>query len=172
MGTVAAAQDGGQALVVDRHDSVQRDVVRASLRGPEVKRPQIIGPCNPRSQVKLAAALRLAAQRVLDVPACAALFSVQGADGLERLRIVHYRSAVHADGLGVCRRGRGAAAFTLVGSPVTTLCPAFEQLTVESAAVVVLHEALHYAGLTEWPLDPDAQDSRSINQMVRVACGL
>ncbi len=162
-----AAQEWHARLAANRTDAA------SSLRqadGDGNEADYVVGCCGARTRVKLAAALRLAAQLVTSVRSCAALFSDLGADGLERLRINHYRSAVYADALNVCRRGRGAAAFTLVGSPITTLCPAFDELTVEAAAHVVLHEALHSAGLTEWPLDPDAQDSRSINRAVQLAC--
>lgn len=153
--------------------AASRTDAASSLRkagGDGYEADYVIGCCGARTRVKLAAALRRAAQLVTSVRSCAELFSDLGAEGIDRLRIVHYRSAVYADALEVCRRGRGAAAFTFVGSPITTLCPAFDELTVEAAAHVVLHEALHSAGLTEWPLDPDAPNSRSIHRVVHMAC--
>ena len=132
----------------------------------------MLGGYDPSTRVRLTAALRVAAQRVRDVPACAALFERFGADGVECLRLSLYQSVARGGGEGVCARGLGSVAFTRVKSPLTTLCPTFDQLTIEQAAVAVLHEALHFAGQTEWPLDPNAPTAGEINQMVRVACEL
>jgi hypothetical protein len=63
-------------------------------------------------------------------------------------------------------------AFTVVGSNWTGLCRDFSQLTDLEAAVVLLHEALHHAGVTEWPLDPDARRSSEISADVGRRCGL
>lgn len=172
LGTVAVAQDGGQALTVDRDDSVERDVVRASLARPGDMKPLIPGGLDPRIRGRLNVAFRLAAERVSGLPTCAALFADLGAEGLERLRATRYQSVADTGGARVCGRGLGAAAFTLVNSPRTIVCPSFERLTVEEAAVIVIHEALHFSGQTEWPRDPDAPNGGQINRMVRVACGL
>jgi len=45
-------------------------------------------------------------------------------------------------------------------------------LLTEQAAMVVIHEALHHAGLPERPHDKKAMTSGQINDMVREACGL
>ncbi|MCG6947754.1 MAG: hypothetical protein LJE93_02410 [Acidobacteria bacterium] len=46
------------------------------------------------------------------------------------------------------------------------------ELSDEQAAMVIIHEALHHAGLSEYPKDPDAMTSRAINGMVSEKCGL
>jgi hypothetical protein len=46
-----------------------------------------------------------------------------------------------------------------VGSPSTFVCRLFQRLGDERAAVVLIHEALHHAGLTEYPQDPEAMTS-------------
>jgi hypothetical protein len=38
--------------------------------------------------------------------------------------------------------------------------------------MVIVHEALHHAGLNEYPKDPDAMTSKQINGMVMKHCGL
>ncbi len=63
-------------------------------------------------------------------------------------------------------------AFTSLGSAVTRLCPGFARLDDERAAVILLHEALHRAGLDEWPHDPDGLTPQGINELVREGCGL
>jgi hypothetical protein len=46
------------------------------------------------------------------------------------------------------------------------------ELFDEQAAMVIIHEALHHAGLSEYPQDPDGMTSRAINGMVMEQCGL
>jgi hypothetical protein len=58
-----------------------------------------------------------------------------------------------------------------VGAAPTFLCTGFSSLTDEHAALVLVHEALHHAGLTESPSDPSGMSSAAINEMVRTACG-
>jgi hypothetical protein len=41
----------------------------------------------------------------------------------------------------------------------------------ECAAAVLIHEALHYAGLSEQPRDPQGMHARDIDRMVKKACG-
>jgi hypothetical protein len=161
--TIAGAQPAGQ-------DS--GSVTTASLRGPDDVRPLVQGGFDARIRGKLSVAFRLANQRLREVPECAQLFADLSADGLAQLRATRYQSVADTGGDRVCGRGLGAAAFTMVNSPRTIICPAFDRLTVEGAAVILLHEALHSAGQTEWPLDPSAPNSGQLNRMIRVACDL
>jgi hypothetical protein len=69
----------------------------------------------------------------------------------------------------VCRR---ACAVTAVGKRPVKLCRHFAQLSDSHAAMIVIHEALHLAGLTEYPHDPDAMSGVAINRMVTEACDL
>lgn len=135
-------------------------------------RPLILGGFAARTRSKLAVAFQMAAGRLHDLPVCAALFTELGANGLTQLAATRYKPVADTGGERVCGRGPSAAAFTLVGSPRTIVCPAFDRLSVEHAAVVLLHEALHSAGLGEWPADPQAPDSGAISRMVRTACEL
>ena len=147
-------------------------VTAASLRGLGDLRPLIQGGFDARVRGKLNVAFRLAAEQLRDVPACAKLFADLGADGIERLRATRYQAVADTGGERVCGRGLGAAAFTMVSSPRTIICPSFDRLAVEDAAVIVLHEALHSAGRTEWPADPNAPNGGQINRTVRIACDL
>jgi hypothetical protein len=123
----------------------------------------------PRVKEKLRAALDLAGQRIREVPECAGLFTELGADGIEILQTTYYFPVLtYKRGLLSCRR---AVAFTYVGEAPTFLCNGFSGLADERAAMIVVHEALHHAGLTEKPQDPKGMTSREINGMVRKGCG-
>jgi len=63
-------------------------------------------------------------------------------------------------------------AFTAVGSAVTRVCPWFERMDDGHAAMILLHEALHRAGLDEWPHDPDGLTPQGITDMVTEHYGL
>ena len=69
---------------------------------------------------------------------------------------------------GICRR---AAAYTKVGARSTFICPEFSRISDERAAMFVIHEALHHAGLTENPQDRRGMTSLAINSMVGRSCG-
>jgi hypothetical protein len=71
------------------------------------------------------------------------------------------------DGISICERGYAA---TIVGAPSTFVCRNFQHLSDERAALVLIHEALHHAGLTEYPQDPEAMTSARINRMVDKSC--
>jgi hypothetical protein len=63
-----------------------------------------------------------------------------------------------------------ALAYTLVGGAPTWLCRRFARLSDERAAAILLHEALHHAGMDEWPHDPQAAPASAINELVEDAC--
>jgi hypothetical protein len=117
----------------------------------------------------LEAGFELATERVREVPECQALFERFGADGVEKLRNTMYYTPERNIEYGIARRSN---AFTEVGVRVTWVCRRFRELSDEEAAMVVIHEALHYAGLTEAPLDPAGMRSPEINAMVEEACAL
>jgi hypothetical protein len=119
-------------------------------------------------QEKLHAAVALAAARIEEVEECNDLFAKLGADGLEMLSTTLFfpaRALNRRD--GVCRR---AATYTTVGGKSTFVCPEFSSLSDERAAMYVIHEALHHAGLSEKPLDRRAMTSLQINTMVSTKC--
>jgi hypothetical protein len=120
------------------------------------------------TRARLASAFSLAVSRVAGRPECAGLFSDLGADGAEMLTSSLYFPAPAAKRASTCRR---AVAFTRVGAAPTFLCDQFHSLTDDHAALVLVHEALHHAGLTESPADPSGKSSSAINEMVRKACG-
>lgn len=112
----------------------------------------------------------IAESRIRLLPACRQMFSDLGHDGLDRLGGTRYTSASLIEEKRFCRDR--ASAFTAVGHPVTRLCRSFARLAPDRAAAVLLHEALHFAGMTESPADPEALSSAEINHLVEKSCRL
>lgn len=128
---------------------------------------------------RLEAGFALAVARLRESPSCRELFARLGADPFETLAtglyfpVDSYRRDVQACGRNLAASSRGAEnlAYTKVGGAPTYLCRTFARISTESAAVAVIHEALHHAGLTEWPHDRLAMSSPGITEMVEAACG-
>jgi hypothetical protein len=123
--------------------------------------PSLSGAARRKTLVAFQGAL----QAVESWPACRALFSQLGADPVQTLGATRYAMSARR-----CRDG--VVAYTAVGSPATWLCRGFEALGQGEATVILLHEALHFAGLGERPVDPHGASSWEINLAVRAACGL
>jgi len=117
---------------------------------------------------KLREAFKVALERVRLIPECGGLFTELNADGVEALITTLYTPTHPFDEQTVCTN---AAAFTWVGGVHTRLCRRFSSLPVERAAMTLLHEALHHAGLPERPADPDGMSAREIDATVSSACG-
>jgi hypothetical protein len=131
--------------------------------------PRISGTLYPRIHNKLQQAFPVAVDHVRSNPECRDLFAKFGADGLEKLSTsLYYPSTVQME-RRYCRGG--VAAFTFVKSPQVRLCKGFASLRTEKAAAVLVHEALHFAGLSERTIDPRGLDPSKINSMVKKACG-
>ncbi len=118
---------------------------------------------------RLEASYRIATQRLQESAECRGLFSDLGADGLEALASTMYYPATVQHERQVCG---GAHGYTVVGWVPTYLCRNFVRLSERRGALVVIHEALHRAGMGEWPRDPDALSSGEINDLVAEKCGL
>jgi hypothetical protein len=131
-----------------------------------------------RVRTTLEAGFELAVQRVRNVESCSALFESLGADPLETLGtglyfpVDSYRREVEVCGRNAAASSRGAEnlAYTKVGAAPTWICRHFSRVSTETAAVAVIHEALHHAGLTEWPHDRTAMTSLEITRMVEREC--
>ncbi len=111
----------------------------------------------------------LALERVRSLPACMRLFEPFAVSGNERLTSTFYSPPRPFQEDNSC--DKGALAYTHVGSPVTYLCGSFGTLQPEQAAVVLIHEALHFAGMKEAPSSPNALASQEISKQVLRACG-
>jgi hypothetical protein len=166
---VLCAALSGPALAADSVDAaVAAPVAAVHADGPPVT-PRISSTMPSRVRDKLESAFQLAVERVREVPECNGLFNRLDTDGVETLRTTHYYPA---NLILENQTFRGASAFTQVGWTVTYLCRRFSSLSDRRAAMLVIHEALHHAGLTEAPADPDGLRPREINKMVASACGL
>jgi hypothetical protein len=114
----------------------------------------------------------LAGQRLLKLPDCGGLFSALDANGVEILAAARYSPARDEGELAVCSRP-GVWAFTRVhGVRIYVCVERFRRLDRHQAAMALIHEALHQAGLSEHHLDPAAPTPAEINQSVRQACSL
>ncbi|HUK14190.1 MAG TPA: hypothetical protein VLW17_12885 [Thermoanaerobaculaceae bacterium] len=138
----------------------------ANARSAAAK-PHVDAALAPLLKVRLFEAYDLARRQVSLEPRCGALFGNFGAAGAESLARTRYRSG---EGLAGCLRQ--AAAFTCVGCLQTVLCPAFSNLDTVNAAAILIHEALHQAGLPERPPTPDAMSSLEITRVVETSCAL
>ena len=117
---------------------------------------------------KLQSAVQIAAERIEEVEECGELFTRLGADGEETLNTtLYFPVAAYNRRDGICRQ---AAAYTKVGAKSTFVCPEFSRLSDKRAAMFVVHEALHHAGLSEKPLDRSGMTSLEINTMVGKKC--
>jgi len=113
-------------------------------------------------------AFEIAAQRAKEVGSCAELFSEFEVGAVETLGSAFYVPVLsYRDVKEFCDRN---LAFTVVGSRVTYICPDFEGLSDQDAAKVIIHEALHTAGLEESPQYRRAKTSWEINSMVAKNC--
>jgi hypothetical protein len=132
--------------------------------------PRIHGVFSGRTTKVLLVGYPLSLQRLRDEPQCRALFEPFGTSGEEMVARSLFTIPT-SDELDLFCVG-GTAAITMVGSRVTKLCPCFGDLDRRAAATIVIHEALHQAGMHESPATAGAPSSEQINRMVRDACGL
>ena len=137
---------------------------------PAVEIPVIAGSMPDTVTRKLREAFESAVVHLREVPQCSDLFARLGVDGERMLATTLYIPAHPLNENSVCRDR--AAIFTKVGAAQTWVCRRFSALSKDRATVSLLHEALHHAGLTEYPLDPDGLRAREIDAMVARACGL
>jgi hypothetical protein len=127
--------------------------------------PRVSGALPSVLRLRLHNGFALATRQVDEVPACRALLAALDPDAETKLATTLYYGAPQQS---PCTHTM--AAFTVVRSPATWLCPTFERLMADEAAVILIHEALHHAGLRERPPTPDAMTSEQINAMVRASC--
>ena len=132
----------------------------------------IAGYAPVKLRFKLATAYQLARRRLQDRSECRELFHLYDHEGLEVIDRSTYSVAQSPAELSICSY-RSAAAYTKVGGMRTSLCPSrFEDLNVQKAAVILIHESLHQAGMMEWPHDPTGLRSLEINNLIRERCSL
>ena len=151
--------------------SLRADAQPAASASDEDVQPWMAGSLEGDVRHRLQVAFPVALKKVRESRSCSALFEQLGADPEEILSSSLYFSAKTSE-RRLCSGSRSVLAFTTVGSPVTRLCGKFASLRVHEAARLILHEALHHAGLGEAPHTPGAPDSHQINLIVTKGCGL
>ncbi len=171
--TAATGLAGPPAAVVDaRPPATAAEDIRPSGFNlgvePTVLAPRINRRVPSRVRSTLEAGFELAVQKLSQEPACRDLFADLGANGLETLSNTLYYQADIKMEQRVCPRAFG---FTVVGGAPTWVCQRFARLNDRRAAAVLLHEALHHAGMDEWPHDPDGSAPGEIDDLVAEACG-
>ena len=105
---------------------------------------------------------------VRSISSCRDLFVPLGASGIESLALTHYVVLSGRERERVC--SGGVTTLTTVGGRVTWLCPAFGNLDPQVAALALIHEALHSAGMPENPSTPGALTAQEISELVERAC--
>lgn len=131
--------------------------------------PNLRGALPSAVEDNLREAFALALDRVREVPTCRSLFEPFRSSGNQRLTTTLYSPPGARPRRGSC--SKGALAYTNVGSSITHLCVGFGGLSLEQAAIVLIHEALHFAGMEEAPFFDGALTSKEINELVRDECG-
>lgn len=130
-------------------------------------------------RAKLEAGFGLAIERVREIESCNDLFARLGQDGVEMLRTsLYFPVDSYRREIEVCGRNPRTTSltaqnlsYTQVGAAATWVCLHFSRVSEKTAAVALIHEALHHAGLTERPHDRMAMSSVEITEMVTKACG-
>ena len=149
------------------------DSMLAGKRPGQVSSQTVLAGNFPsRISFKLMSAMKIAAKKIEHELACREMFLSLTDDPLEALHVTSYHLAGVGPETEACE-AQGIVAYTTVGGHRTHLCPPlFERLNTRQAAIVLIHEALHRAGLSEWPPDPNGMTSNQINAMVQSSCNL
>jgi len=132
--------------------------------------PRVLGRIPSALESRLQTAFDLARERLASRPACRELYRGLDRSGARSLLATRYLPTTLRERRRVC--SRRVSAFTVTGGLATRLCPSFARLATPRAAVVLIHEALHSAGLPEAPQTPGALRSSEINELVARRCEL
>ncbi len=155
-----------------------------AFRSPEViapfattrQKPWIHPDLTSELAAKLTIAIEIANDRINTLPACSGLFRKLGSEASDTLGSVFILPAQDQHEKSVCSR---VVALTMMGTSKTWVCQSLAKLSDKQVAMVLIHEALHHAGLRERPKklgtrirDRTAKTSAEINQMVSISCRL
>ena len=138
-------------------------------KSPAVPAPNLRGVLPSAVEDTLREAFPQALQKIREVPTCRSLFEEFALSGNQRLTTTLYVPPNESRTVDSC--DKGVLAFTHVGSSITHLCAGFGGLSLDQATIVLIHEALHYAGMQEAPFYEGARTSRAINELVFDRCG-
>ena len=135
-----------------------------------LRKPKIGNGMSAKDAFHLKIAYMGAIKRLEKDESCQALFDDLDLDGLQALSRTLYQPVQSAAERANCMGG--VDAYTVVGAVRVMICRQFFQLHRRTKTAVLIHEALHTAGMSEAPHDPDGMTPEEINEMVGVACGL
>jgi hypothetical protein len=161
---MAAGAGANDEIYLDRQPS-KEGKEKFSARKPQIRRGM-----DPNDSFVLKFAFKGAIKKLEKDEECSALFDHLALDGLQALCRSRYEAALTGSEKRHC--SAGVAAYTAVGSIRVLICNHFHTLDPRTQAAVLIHEALHTAGLSEEPVDPDAPTAAEIEEMVEEACGL
>jgi hypothetical protein len=147
-----------------------RGKVAQARFGIEIPRPDIGPGMAAPDRWAFTAAFRSAIQRIHEHGSCSDLFLELDLTGPEALSGTHYELARTPERIALCQGG--VSAVTSIRGNKTSLCYHFKVLSQNDKAATLIHEALHTAGLSEWPVDPGGSTPREITAMVKSACSL
>lgn len=148
-------------------DSTRPAVADLAPRSFSLLWPRIASDIPSRERRTLVRAYTRAVERVRAHQGCQQLFGKFSVDGAELLARTYYLRARPND-QGIC--ASGAVAFTRVHDPRCWICGRFGSLSVDAGAMILIHEALHLAGMPEDPAGEEALSPSGINNLVRHAC--
>ena len=170
--TSAQAAEPEDAAVAGRHlapDAATRFSYADIVSPPKGLEPWIHHSMPEAMRSKIERAFEIAAGRVRRRPECAELFSPYGIDGVDLLaRSLYFPAGPELQ----TTRCRHAFAVTEIGGPTIRVCRKVTAHSDERVATALIHEALHHAGLFEYPQDRMAMLSGEINNLVMLRCGL
>lgn len=129
--------------------------------------PRTAQDLHPREYQALTRSYALAVETVKASPACQALFAELGADGGSVLAKAFFLRA-KPEHSTICTNG--VVAFTHVRDHRCWICPRFGGLSTSAGAMILIHEALHMAGMPEDPEPNGLQSSFGINRLVHRTC--
>ncbi len=129
--------------------------------------PRLDASVPPVIRFRLEEAYPLALSAVLRQSSCSDLFGPLRLRGADALALTRYRGGGE---VGACLRH--VPAFTCVGCDQTVLCPTFTRLGRSEGATILIHEALHFAGLRERPGYAGEMSAPEITAMVQTSCHL
>ena len=159
----AAPLFANDASRLDHQQAPKR--VKASRRKPNIGEGM-----SAKDKFYLKIAYLGAIKRLEKDESCRALFNDLNLDGLQALSRTLYQPVQSAAERAYCVGG--VDAYTAVGADRVMICRQFYQLHRRTKTAVLIHEALHTAGMSEAPHDPDGMTPEEINEMVEKACAL
>ncbi len=160
---LAASAQANDASGLERQQAPQE--IKASLRKPKIEKGM-----SAKDAFALKIAYRGAIKRLEKDESCRALFDDLNLDGLQALGRTRYQPVQSAAERAYCVSG--VDAYTAVGAKRVMICRQFHTLHRRTKAAVLIHEALHTAGMSEAPHDPAGMTPEEINEMVEEACAL